>query len=73
MRFPETLRNEEGAHGAALRRRDSARDDELRLVDDLSTVEGTNAEPAAWAELDSARAAVAAREAWLAWVELGSN
>ncbi len=72
MRFPEMLRAEEGAQMAALRRCDHAREDEQRLADEHSAAEGTVAEAGARTRLDSARATVAAREAWLAWVELGS-
>jgi hypothetical protein len=72
MRFPETLREEEGAHGAALRRRDSARNAQQQLAENHWAAEGTADEAKAMDRLDAARTTVAAREAWLAWVELDS-
>jgi hypothetical protein len=71
MRFPEKLREEEGAQPAALHRRDTAQIELARLAAQHEAVVGTPDEPKAVDELSAARTTVAAREAWLAWVELG--
>lgn len=71
MRFPEVSRDGETAHASAVRRLDLARDDCQRLADDYSAAKETPDEAAAMDRLAAGRAQVAAREAWLVWVERG--
>jgi hypothetical protein len=71
MRFPELPRKGDQSHVSAVRRLDAARDHCGQLADSHAAVEGTSAEPAALHQLDAGRAEVAAREAWLVWIERG--
>jgi hypothetical protein len=55
-----------------VRRLDLARDDCQRLADGYAAVKGTPEEVDALDRLAAGRAQVAAREAWLVWVERGA-
>jgi hypothetical protein len=72
MRFPETPRDGDDVHVSAVRRLGEARDEQHRLATRLALVEGTPSERTASDELAVARAGVAAREAWLVWIERGT-
>ena len=54
---------------SAVRRLGEARDESVRLALALSAARGTAAERGAARDLAAGRAGVAAREAWLVWVE----
>jgi DNA-binding FadR family transcriptional regulator len=71
MRFPERPRKGDDTHSSALLRLHAARDDYERLCARYAAAEGTSAERAALDRLQMTRAEVAAREAWLVWVERG--
>ena len=71
MRFPELPRDGDHAHASAVRRLGEARDEQRRLTERLAVAEGTSTERRAEADLAAGRAGVAAREAWLVWVERG--
>ena len=71
MRSPERPRKGDESHSSALLRLHAARDDYDRLSDRYAAVEGTSAERDALDRLEVMRAEVAAREAWLVWVERG--
>ena len=71
MRFAETPRDGDETHESAVRRLDEARDEQHRLAARFALAEGTSDERGAAQELAAGRAGVAAREAWLVWVERG--
>jgi hypothetical protein len=71
MRFSEVSREGDTAHASAVHRLDLARDDCQRLAEDYASVKETPGEVAALDRLAAGRAQVAAREAWLVWVERG--
>ena len=58
-------------HQSALERLRAARDDQARLRRAADMARGTAAEDAAQTEVSEAGDRVAAREAWLTWVERG--
>jgi hypothetical protein len=65
----QTPREGDRVHMSAVRRLGEARDERIRLAEALAASQGTPAERGAARELAAARAGVAAREAWLVWVE----
>jgi hypothetical protein len=69
MSFSEDPRERDPVHASAVRRLDQARGEQHELAGRRAAVEGTAAEPEAARQLDAGRAQVAAREAWLEWVE----
>ena len=71
MRFPETSRTGSDAHVSAIRRLDQARAQQRRSAEHDSLAEGTAGAAVASRQLAHDDADLAAREAWLAWVELG--
>jgi hypothetical protein len=71
MQFPEMPRERDDAHVSAVRRLEKAREEQRDLVAAHALAEGTAAEPAAGQAVHVGHADVAAREAWLVWVERG--
>ena len=69
MQFAEPPGSESAHVNDAVRRLDEARDEQHRLTESRRAAEGTAAEAEASRRLDAGRAHVAAREAWLEWVE----
>ena len=58
-------------HASAVTRLETAQSDHLRLRDAAEAARGTNAEARADDEVRHARQTMAAREAWLVWLERG--
>jgi hypothetical protein len=71
MRFPETTREGTEAHAKALRRLDTARREQRQRSVLSQAAEGTTNERDAAAHLAAADEQLAAREAWVRWVERG--
>ena len=71
MRFPERSRRGDAAHTSAVERLDEARDRQDDLTTRAAAAVGTPDENPAADALGAARDRVAAREAWLIWVERG--
>jgi hypothetical protein len=71
MRFPEQPREGSEAHSDALRRLDDARENERSKRDTLDTSRETAGEDRASADVSTAKERVAAREAWVSWIERG--
>jgi hypothetical protein len=71
MKFPEVSRQGTEAHASAVRRRDTARSEQRSRREALATVQGTDRERQATSELAAANQELAAREAWVSWVERG--
>jgi hypothetical protein len=71
MKFPELSRKGDPSHLGAVARVVSARDEQRRLAAEADAAQGSTAEPAADSRLRTAAADVAAREAWVEWVERG--
>ena len=71
MGFPEMSRNDDAAYADAVRRLDASLKETRRLEARCGDVRGTAAESDAEAALAAGRAQVAAREAWLTWIERG--
>jgi hypothetical protein len=71
MKFPELPREGTDAHASAVQRRNDARSDQVRRTEVHAVAEGTNQERSAASELGAANQELAAREAWLRWVERG--
>ena len=71
MEFSEDPREGTEAHSDAMRRLDDARTEQTEMSDALDESKETSGEPDAAADLSAAKEKVAAREAWLAWVERG--
>ena len=71
MKFPELSRRGTDAHDSAVQRRDAARSEQRLRREVLATVRGTDDERSATSELAAANQEVAAREAWVSWVERG--
>lgn len=65
-------RNDDAAHADALRRLDASLAEQRQLADRLDDARGTASEPDATDRLSAVRAQVAAREAWLGWIERGA-
>ena len=71
MRFPETSRKADPSHASATARLALARDEERRLAAEADAAQGSAAEHGAASRLSAATADVAARQAWVGWVEHG--
>jgi hypothetical protein len=71
MKFPETSRKGDPSHLGAVARLASAHDEERRLAAEADIAQGSSAEPTAESRLSAATADVAARAAWVGWVEHG--
>ncbi len=69
--FPELSRAGTEAHAAAVRRRDAARSEQHHRRDVQAASQGTGEERSATRELAAANEELAAREAWVSWVERG--
>ena len=71
MRFPEMSRRGDPSHTSAVARLVAARNEERRLAADAHAAKGGSDEREAASRLNAATAEVAAREAWVGWVERG--
>jgi hypothetical protein len=71
MRFPETTRVGSEGHKDAIRRLDVAREERRRRGEDRRAAQGTGRERDADRGVAAADERVAAREAWVKWVERG--
>ena len=71
MRFPEQPREGTPAHDDAIRRLADARDHQHHMSDELDGSKATASERSATANLAAANETLAAREAWVSWVERG--
>jgi hypothetical protein len=71
MRFPETTRRGSEGHRDAIRRLEAAKEHERHRGEACRAAQGMPSERAAARNLAEAREGVAAREAWVLWVERG--
>ncbi len=71
MKFPEISRKGDPSHASAIARLTAARREERRLTAAADAARGGADEPEAASRLSAAASEVAAREAWLGWVEHG--
>ena len=71
MKFPEISRTGDPSHASATARLTAARREECRLATTAHAARGSADEAEAASQLSAASAEVAAREAWLGWVEHG--
>jgi hypothetical protein len=71
MRFPERSRRGDAAHASAVERLGAARERQDELTTRAVAAVGTSGEEQTADALGAARDRVAAREAWLVWVERG--
>lgn len=71
MRLPEDPRECSAAHKSALQRLDSARDEQREKSEAHEAARGTPGQHAAASELAGANDEMAAREAWVKWIERG--
>jgi hypothetical protein len=71
MSFPELSREGTDAHASAVERRDAARSQQRFQREALASARGTDAERPAVSDLAAANQELAAREAWVSWVERG--
>jgi hypothetical protein len=71
MRFPETTCVGSDGHKDAIRRLDAAEEDQRRRSEHHRAVHGTEHERDAADGVAAADERVAAREAWVKWVERG--
>ena len=71
MKFPEISRRGDPSHVSAIARLTAARHEELRIAAAAHAATGSADEPEAASRLSAASAEVAAREAWVHWVEHG--
>jgi hypothetical protein len=71
MKFPETSRKGDPSHLSAIDRLACARDEQRRLAGEAHAAQGSSAQDATESHLSEAKADVAAREAWLGWIEGG--
>lgn len=71
MKFPEISRQGDPAHASAVDRLTAAHSEERRLAAISQAATGGAEEREAASRLSAARSEVAAREAWLGWVEHG--
>lgn len=71
MRFPELSRRGEPSHRDAMSRLAAVRSKQRRLAADAHAAKGGSDEHAAASRLSSTTAEVAAREAWVDWIERG--
>jgi hypothetical protein len=69
--FPEQTREGSDAHSVAVGQLEEARADRGRMTETYEASRSTTGEPSAAAEMRAADDRVAAREAWLGWVERG--
>ena len=65
-------RNNDAAHADALRRLDASIEEQRDVARTLDEARGTPSEADAADKLSAVRAQVAAREAWLGWIERGA-
>jgi len=71
VRFPETPREGTEAHASALDRMTDAREAQRHSRDASDAARGTPSEPARARDLAAADEQLAAREAWVSWIERG--
>ena len=71
MRFPERSRRGDATHASAVERLGKARERQDELTTRAAAAVGTPTEQQTANDLGAARDRVAAREAWLVWVERG--
>ncbi len=71
MRFPETTRRGSEGHRDAIRRLDAAKEDQRRRSEVHQAAHGIDRVREAADGLAAADEQVAAREAWVKWVERG--
>jgi hypothetical protein len=71
MRFPERSRRGDAAHASAIERLDLARERERELTGVAAAAIDTPAASETQEALDFAHDDVAAREAWVHWIERG--
>jgi hypothetical protein len=71
MRFPETPRTGTEGHRDAVRRLEEAKADQHQTSERHDAATGTIDERAAADDLAASRERLAAREAWVNWVERG--
>jgi hypothetical protein len=71
LRFPELSRRGEPSHRDAISRLAALRSEQRRLAVNAHAARGGSDERAAESRLSSATAEVAAREAWVDWIERG--
>jgi hypothetical protein len=69
--FPEQPREGSEAHSDARRRLDEARTEQSDMSDALDDSKETSGEADAASDLSAAKEKVAAREAWVSWIERG--
>jgi hypothetical protein len=71
MKFPEISRIGDPSHTRAIDRLTAARSEQRRLAAAAHTASGSAEQNEAASRLSGAKAEVAAREAWVGWVEHG--
>ena len=71
MRFPEHPREGSEAHRSALQRLETAHTEQRHRSEVHDAAQGSPSEPSAASELAGANEQVAAREAWVKWIERG--
>lgn len=71
MKFPETTREGTAAHRSAVDRLDAARHERDRRQDDYDGAQEGRAQVNAAGDLATANEQLAAREAWVGWIERG--
>jgi len=71
VRFPETTRIGSQGHKDAIRRLDAAKEHRQHRIESHRAAQGTQQEADAANGLAAAEEQVAAREAWVKWVERG--
>ena len=71
MTFPESPREGSAAHESALQRLEAARHERDRKREAYEAAEDDPARSAAGGDLAAAQEQMAAREAWVSWVERG--
>ena len=71
MKFPEISRKGDPSYVSAIARLSAARREERRLAVAAHAARDSADEPEAASRLSAATAEVAAREAWVGWVEHG--
>jgi hypothetical protein len=71
MRFPERSRRDDAVHVSAVERLDEARERERELIGVAAAAVDTPGEADAQDARDVAHDDVAAREAWVDWIERG--
>ena len=71
MNFPETTREGTAAHKSAVDRLDAARDERNGRRATYAAAEGETSQRTAAGHLAEANEQLAAREAWVRWIERG--